>query len=283
MSFQNGVSPSANGNPFLQFNRGNPFPSGEENRVNQGNGRNPRYKGRPENYNPNYNQNYNRAQARYRGAKQKHRQQRDRHHHHERHRYRRHNEYNNSNNQDEEFYEEEEGEDVVVDDQVREKEEQVKGSFEQRHYHHHSHHIHLPEGINPLQVAVAMNGGEINVNMIDIDDFTLLANRHNALRSEIRAFLITIAREHPDNHQVIQRWVNNLIEHYPNCELAKALASDADNSSINSLFNGGQGSGVGPPPFSFPSPVGSPGPQGGRGARSNYGNYRHSRAEMGDW
>ncbi|OTA92614.1 hypothetical protein M434DRAFT_31633 [Hypoxylon sp. CO27-5] len=198
MAFQNGASPSANGNPFLQVNRGNPFPSGEETRAGP----------KPDTVAQNRNTDNNAigiviTNVIAIGAIM-----------------------------NEEFYEEEEeDEDVVVDDQVREKEEQVKESFEQRHYHHHSHHIHLPEGINPLQVAVAMNGGEINVNMIDIDDFTLLANRHNALRSEIRAFLITIAREHPDNHRVIQRWVNNLIEHYPNCELAKALASDADNSS----------------------------------------------------
>ncbi|KAI0133029.1 hypothetical protein F4776DRAFT_625814 [Hypoxylon sp. NC0597] len=116
---------------------------------------------------------------------------------------------------------------MVIDRVVKGARKEVNESVE-HHYHHHTHYVRVPEGANPHHISLVMDRGDINVNMIDIDDLTLLTNRHAALRNEIRAFLTTIANEHPNNRQLIQRWVDDLFEHYPNCELSRALAEDID-------------------------------------------------------
>ncbi|KAI0840099.1 hypothetical protein F5Y06DRAFT_308871 [Hypoxylon sp. FL0890] len=208
------------GNAGNFYNRKNSYPSPPE-----GNGRakdhkndmNPRYRGRPEDYDP----DYDRRRVERRRGKRK----RDGHEH-------------SSQDRDRDDTEHSDPRQDRHDRRKRQKRNERYDSdeYDRRRsrgydrYHHHYHHIRVSDALKPLKIKLSIDGE--NARMTDIDDLTTLMNRHANLRAQIRTFLLDMSNQSLEARGFILHWVQRLYATHPFSELTKAL-EDNGNGAAN--------------------------------------------------
>ncbi|KAI0885143.1 uncharacterized protein GGS22DRAFT_188435 [Annulohypoxylon maeteangense] len=108
------------------------------------------------------------------------------------------------------------------------------------HHHHHNHYHHFSDGINPLPTSTAAVP-YTDARMVDIDDVHSLRIYIANLESQIREVLQSMADSNTDSKELVCHYIESVRRSYPRSELARAFA--VNNGGQNGCQNGGQNSG----------------------------------------